>query len=877
MNNVQSNHPQPFDDALPERLLEGEKISLDERIIRLHRGAPDVVSPYIVKLSDGRGGKVAQTFIVEDADIFADEALLVEYREGELHFAEDHVLSQIIEEKGSLDEMPILAPYPATRGYDNAVPVAEPFTAGEAKDIFSELLAEEFEKKEEVFEMLLNEAPESAQEPEEQRGIPVVFAEMPEKEQAQDTREMYTVSYVNGEQEILTNKQEESQLIPITLPRKSWKIHAKASLAFATLAAIVLLPLQVSFVFADALTTKQQVENRSSAGLSQFLRGADALQEQDFSAASTLFGNASGAFASASESLDDVHGAVAAAVSLIPSTEKTASTAQALLDIGESVSRASNLLARGMDEVTAAQALSVTDRLALMATYTQEALPEMQKAAYASRQINLEVVPEDIRDRVTQMIAILPALAQSFDEVVTHADALGALLGAEGKRTYMVVFQNNTELRPTGGFMGSFAEVSFDEGAITNMRIPGGGTYDTQGQLRAFVAAPGPLQLLRARWEFQDANWFPDFPTSARKMLWFYESSGGPSVDGVLSINADVLERLLVVLGPITLADGTELNAENVLFKIQKEAEIDYDKGLNTPKAIVGELTQLIFSKIEAANAQVLLRVASVFVDALNGRDMQVYFSENSLQSTMKNLGWTGEVRATADDYLMVVHTNVGGGKTDTVIDRDVTIDSFIAEDGTIENTVTLTQTHRGMANALFTGINNVDYVRLYVPKGSTFITGTGFEVPSNDLFQESEHPLDVDEDLAITMQNVAKDPITETDIWDEQGKTVLGNWIQTAPGETQTVTFTYRLPWRALHDDSSSAWAFAKQVFGTREALSYAMVVQKQSGVTQNVLIRVHAPESFTQMWSSDGDKNKEFYVEDQHSDLFTGWIFER
>ncbi|MEK9157432.1 MAG: DUF4012 domain-containing protein, partial [Patescibacteria group bacterium] len=645
----------------------------------------------------------------------------------------------------------------------------------------------------------------------------------------------------------------------------------------ATLAAIVLLPLQASFVFADALTTKQQVEDRSSAGLSQFLRGADALQEQDFSAASTLFGNASGAFASASQSLDDVHGAVAAAVSLIPSTEKTASTAQALLDIGESVSRASNLLAKGMDEVTAAQALSVTDRLALMAAYTQEALPEMQKAAYASQQIDLEVVPEDMRDRVTQMIAILPALAQSFDEVVTHADALGTLLGADGKRTYMVVFQNNTELRPTGGFMGSFAEVSFDDGAITNMRIPGGGTYDIQGQLHAFVAAPGPLQLVRARWEFQDANWFPDFPTSARKMLWFYESAGGPSVNGVLSINADVLERLLVALGPMTLEGGTELNAENVLFEIQKEAEIGYDKEINAPKAIVGELTRLIFDKLEAADAQTLLQVTSVFVDSLNGRDMQVYFSENSLQSTMKDLGWTGEVRATADDYLMVVHTNVGGGKTDTVIDRDVTIDSFIAEDGTIENTVTLTQTHRGMANALFTGINNVDYVRLYVPKGSTFITGTGFEVPSSDVFQESEYPLEVDEDLAIAMQNVTKDPMTETDMWDEQGKTVFGNWMQTAPGETQIVTFTYRLPWRALHDDSSSAWAFAKQVFGSREALSYATVVQKQSGVAQNVLIRVHAPASFTQMWSSDGETDKEFYVEDQHSDLFTGWIFER
>lgn len=872
MSDISQNNQQHFDDALPERLLKREEEARQEQPVHIHHGAPESLSPYIVKLSHGKGEPVGEAFIVEDADIFPDEAPLVEYHEGKLHFAEDHTVAQLLEERENREEMPIIAPYPAARGYDHATPVAaEVLIGAEPRDIFAELLAEEEqeETQEEIAAVSLAEALESIPEP-----VQEVHGEV-ETVSSEPESVPYVISYADGSGEAVAEEAPTRQTL-LVLPKKSWKIHAKSSLAFATLAAVVLLPLQASFVFANALNTKQAVEERGSAGLSQFLRGADALQAQDFSAASTLFGNASGAFASASESLNDVHGVVAAAVSLIPSTEKTATTAQALLDIGESVSRASTLLAKGMDEVTAAQALSVTDRLALMVAYTKEAFPAMQTAAEASTHIDLAVVPEDMRERVQKMIVILPELAQSFNEVITHADALGTLLGADGKRNYMVVFQNNTELRPTGGFMGSFAEVSFEDGTMTNMSVPGGGTYDVQGQLHAFVAAPGPLQVLRARWEFQDANWFPDFPTSARKMLWFYESAGGPSVDGVLSINAQVLERLLAVLGPVTLANGTALNAENVLFEIQKEAEISYADA-SAPKAVVGELTQLIFDKLAQADAQALLKVTSVFVDSLNRKEMQVYFSDNGLQSTMKELGWTGEVRATSDDYLMVVHTNVGGGKTDTVIDRDVTVDSFIAEDGTIENTVTLTQTHRGMANALFTGINNVDYVRLYVPKGSEFITGTGFEIPSDDIFQKAEYPLDVDEDLALAMQNIEKDENTETDIWDEQGKTVFGNWMQTAPGETQIVTFTYRLPWRAVREDSSRAWAFAKQVFGAKEALSYAMVVQKQSGVSQDVLIRVHTPSTFAQAWSSDAESDKEFYVEDQHSDLFTGWIFER
>lgn len=879
MNDNLNKQQQPFDDALPERLLGCEEPSLnDAQSVRMHRGTPNISSPYVVRLSHEKGAPVGESLVVEDADIFPDEAPLVEYHEGKLHFAEDFALSQIIEDRAPIDELPIIAEYPASRGYDHAVPNVPVFA--EPKDIFEELLKEEYEKKEteEVAAapaISLDDALAALEETPVIVASPHAIAEVSEIQSGVPAGETYVISYAGGEETVIQLELSQ-KFTPPVLPKTSWKLHAKASLAFATLAAIVLLPLQASFVFADALGTKAQVEAQGSAGLSQFLRGADALQEQDFSAASTLFGNASGAFAAASASLEDVHKGVAAAVTLIPSTEKTASTAEALLAIGEGVSRASKLLARGMEEVSASEALSVTDRLAIMIAYTEEALPEMERAKNAAEKVDLTVVPEDMQEKVGRVLSVLPVLSASVKEVILHADALSTLLGAEGKRTYMVVFQNNTELRPTGGFMGSFAEISFEQGAITDMRIPGGGTYDIQGQLHEFVAAPGPLQLLRARWEFQDANWFPDFPTSARKMLWFYENAGGPSVDGVLTVNASVLQDMLVALGPITLPSGQEFNAENVLFEVQKEAEITHDDG-SAPKAIIGELTQEIFKKLETAEAQTLLRVASVFVDSLSNRDMQVYFSENDLQNTMQDLGWTGEMRKTADDYLMVVHTNVGGGKTDTVITRDVAVDTFIAEDGTIENTVTLTQTHNGMTSALFTGLNNVDYVRLYVPEGSTFITGSGFEIPPNDLFQTAEYPLEVDEDLALLMQEISQDPVTETDIWNEQGKTVFGNWIQTAPGETQTVTFTYRLPWRALQKHTQGAWAFAKQMLGAREALSYGLVVQRQAGVTQNVFVRVHEPDGFTQVWSSEGESDQEIYVENQGNDLFTGWIFER
>ena len=98
-----------------------------------------------------------------------------------------------------------------------------------------------------------------------------------------------------------------------------------------------------------------------------------------------------------------------------------------------------------------------------------------------------------------------------MNEIVSLSSALDSVFGDKQLKRYLIVFQNNNEIRPTGGFMGSFALVDIQKGKILNIDIPGGGTYDLKGQMKKEVEPPLPLQLSNNRWEFQDANWFPDF------------------------------------------------------------------------------------------------------------------------------------------------------------------------------------------------------------------------------------------------------------------------------------------------------------------------------------------------------------------------------
>ena len=125
--------------------------------------------------------------------------------------------------------------------------------------------------------------------------------------------------------------------------------------------------------------------------------------------------------------------------------------------------------------------------------------------------------------------------------------------------------------------MGSLALMDIDRGQIKRLEIPGGGPYDFQGQLTAQVAAPEPLRLIQPVWQLQDANWFPDWPTSAEKIMWFLNKSGAPTFDGVIAVTSDVMEDLLMVTGPIEMNEyGLTIDSDNFWYVTENQVENEY-------------------------------------------------------------------------------------------------------------------------------------------------------------------------------------------------------------------------------------------------------------------------------------------------------------
>ncbi len=676
------------------------------------------------------------------------------------------------------------------------------------------------------------------------------FVDLPETEEGEES-ELVELSE-------LTQQIVEEQLI-IDLPRPRLKPWAPVPSflrpvgAFVLISFIFVLPLHAMNLVTNLRQTKSEVETVSKEAFSYLQTGANAAMEKEADGAGNAFLRAGERFSHAQKTISELGLGASIVLSTIPTTQKNLSAAEDLLSAGEHLTIAGSRVAEALDALTREVNPTPVSRLRILQSYLRSIVPHLAQANDLLSHIKPDLIPQAERETFSAVQQRLPALITSLSQFDELSELTAHILGADSTQRYLLIFQNNTEIRPTGGFMGSFAEVKVRNGVLEQMEIPGGGTYDLQGLLRQSRVAPGPLQLLSARWEFQDANWFADFPTSARQIIEFYQDAGGPSVDGVIAINATYVADLIGLLGPIEMeAYDRTIDAENFLFEAQKIVELEYDRKENKPKQFIGDLAPKLVQRALEGESEQFLTLIDHLSKGLSQKDIQLYFVDETVQRPILENGWGGAIIQTAQDYLMAVNTNLGGGKTDGVIEEKMDVHVSIEPDGSIVNTVTLSRTHHGIPGVVFTGVNNVDYLRLYVPKGSELLDANGFDIPDERLFETPSEEWLVDPDLEFAAVTHLKHEASATDIYEENGKTVFGNWMQTPPGSTSQVEFTYRLPFNVL--DEKNDWSDRlKSLMQIDKTHPYTLTIQKQSGVLdRTTTVSVSLPENLKSVWQS-------------------------
>jgi hypothetical protein len=252
------------------------------------------------------------------------------------------------------------------------------------------------------------------------------------------------------------------------------------------------------------------------------------------------------------------------------------------------------------------------------------------------------------------------------------------LIGVGGKKHYTVLLQNNMEIRATGGFMGSFAQVFFENGGLSNYEVED--IYVPDGAIVGHVNPPAPIQeaFKQGWWRLRDSNWDPDFPTATQAIRWFFEKGGVDAGDGIIAINLSVVEEFFNIIGEINLPDyGQEVSRENLYSIAQFEAERDFFPGSTQKRNFLNSLSTNLFLNIEKINTNQLLQLLRVFQLQLHGKNIQINLKDSQKQKMISSLGWTGEmgwlkVEEITNDHFYSVESNLGANKANCCVVREV-------------------------------------------------------------------------------------------------------------------------------------------------------------------------------------------------------------
>ncbi len=481
----------------------------------------------------------------------------------------------------------------------------------------------------------------------------------------------------------------------------------------------------------------------------------------------------------------------------------------------------------------------------------------LEKADLKAAEQNILMAHSDFLE-IQKEIGSLPLIEEMLERVLDYSGSFLEILGSRNPRQYLLIFQNNSEIRATGGFIGTYGLLELDQGRITNLFIDG--IFNADGQLHEKIIPPRPIQKISTAWSMHDANWFADFPTSAEKISWFYEKTGGPTVDGVISITPTVIERLLKLTGPIDMPSyGVVLDSDNFVELIQYKIEVDYDKELNQPKKILADFVPLFIKKLEELSKDNREEAAKIIFWVLEEKHVLVYFKDSLLEKLAIDQGWAGELKETDKDYLSVVSSNINGFKTDRVIKETIFHQAEIQEDGSVIDTLTIKRKHQGgRTDYDWWNQVNADYLRVYLPLRTQLISVSG---QTKENYQPpidyQAHNFKQDTLVSSIESQMIIDSETGTQIFQENNKTVFGNWVYVSPGEEVVLTYQYKLPFK---------------IDLTKSSDSYSLLIQKQSGsIGSQFSQQLSFPESWRVLWEHNLN-----YQGSLEKDRFLGATFE-
>lgn len=616
----------------------------------------------------------------------------------------------------------------------------------------------------------------------------------------------------------------------VSLSERPERRRTRRVLLFSICIGLVLLPLCISSII---LYTKYSSQYRQDLALAH--DGVQHLQ----TAEKTLKGFSKGAFdaASITQAKHDFSASLSDFTQLKNDLEQ-------IPGIAESVPKYGGLLSSALHIVPLAVELSRagvigTDALTLilpdlrgilngqgqgitsqdLRTITQDLEQVQALLNTATTQIN-HLQPADLKidPRIGPALATFhssqPQIQTGIQSMQTLLAAAPTLLGIGQPTSYLLEQLDSTELRPGGGFIGSYGMATFSNGHLASLQMT-----DTYILDKAYVhkgqTIPYPKTdswfPLASSWSLRDSNLEADFPTDARYAEQIYHTEGGSgSPQGVVGITPWFIEDALKITGPIYVKEYNQtVNAQNMVDIIhyhQLKEELaagdnpSPDGHSSGRKRFTELLFEHFFERVRQIAPTALPKFISLFLNSLHTKDIQIYLNSPSVEAILQQYQYASTIQAPAGDSLFVVDANIISNKANYFMKYTINDQITIDTSGNALHTTTLTYNwpySLASQQNNYGGIKDryTDYVRIYAPPGSILQSQDGW-----------------------TPQGASQ----------AFGREVWAGIFKLAYGSSGKITLTWMVHGAAIHD--THGW-------------HYRYLLQRQAGITWKLNMQVALP----------------------------------
>ena len=422
-----------------------------------------------------------------------------------------------------------------------------------------------------------------------------------------------------------------------------------------------------------------------------------------------------------------------------------------------------------------------------------------------------------LRNKLSSTLELFDQAATVVTDGKPLLEASPYLLGLDKPRQYMLIFQNDKELRPTGGFITAYTIMKVDKARFSP--VSSNDIYNLDSTYRPSVLAPEPLvkylkgpYVISPRYRLRDMNFSPDFSESMQLFSKEAAKVGIKNIDGIIAVDTSLLVNLLEVLGEIGVGGFgnfstkivPECNCPQVIFELESFADIEgpvvwsenepgkivfAPPNYDNRKKIIGPLMNSILANAFGQPKDKLPALFEAVFKSLTEKHVLFYMFEGSAQEAVESFKIAGRIEEAEGDYIHINDANLGGRKSNLYITQEV-LQEYSISQGNIEKTVTITyknpEDYDGWLNSVLP-----NWVRVYVPKGSELISFEGLE--------EKASP------------------------YEEFGKTVFAGYFQLRPQGVVKLTLKYKLPFKA----GKSLNVFIQKQPGT-DAPLYSTVYKK-------------------------------------------------